>query len=387
MATQSKASSSKAKTNEKVDKREARLNAFNEAISLINKDFKDVEPDGIINRLSDKPRNVEMIPSGSLVLDSILGGGIAKKRIIEIFGPEASGKTSVALTAVANVQRDGGTAAFIDMEHALDPVYAHKLGVDTDNLAVAQPSSAEDALNLMRDLIESQVVDIIILDSIGAMSPKAELEGRAEDQQMALLARLMSKTLKGLASRASKAGTTLLFINQLREKVGGFVMGNPEVTQGGKAMKFFASQRIDVRRREQIKEDGKTIGNLIKMKIVKNKVAPPYGEGHTVLTFGRGINKAAELVEVGPEYGIITKPNNRTYTNSQSGEVIGTSKAKAIEAIENDDKLFKQLSTDLSEALERKRRGEELPEAEHKPEEENDLSDELDADELESLED
>lgn len=358
-----------------------KLQAFDELLTRINKtkQFSDEEDGGrMIAKLSDAPRNVETIPTGSIVLDSILGGGIPRGRVVEIFGPEASGKTSIALTVVAKVQAQGGTAAFIDLEHALDPKYAKVLGVDVDNLAVAQPGPAEVALDLLTELVTSGVVDVVVLDSIGAMSPRKELEGSAEDNSMAAVARLLSQHLRSIISKASKTNTTVVFINQLREKVG-FVLGSPEVTMGGKAMKYFASQRIDVRRREKITEGKTTIGHRVKLKIVKNKVAPPYGEGETVLTFGRGINQAAELIETAPLWGVIDRPSNVRY--EFEGEVLGNGKQKAITALEEDSTLLDRISTKLAEVI---ATGESLKDAE--PAEEPDVEDEVADDAPESEE-
>lgn len=335
----------------KLTRDEKKLNAFKQVLKETNKmkRFSEEENgDNIISTLGEKPRNVETISTGSIVLDSILGGGIARGRIIEMYGPEASGKTSIALTAIGNVQRQGGTAAFIDLEHALDPKYAKTLGVDIDNLAVAQPGPAEVALDLMTELVESGVVDVVVLDSIGAMSPRKELEGSAEDNSMAAVARLLSQHLRSIISKASKTDTTIIFINQLREKVG-FVLGSPEITMGGKAMKYFASQRIDIRKREKITEGKEIIGHRVKLKIVKNKVAPPYGEGETVLTFGKGINRAAELVETAPEWGVIDKPSKVRY--EFEGEHIANGKAKAVAALEANPALLEKIAVKLAEVI------------------------------------
>lgn len=306
----------------------------------------------IIAKLSDRPMNVKTISSGSLVLDSILGGGFAVGRLHEIYGPEASGKTSIALTAAANVQRTGGNAAFIDLEHALDPAYAAKLGVDVPNLAVAQPDYAEQALELVEQLAQTKLVDLIIVDSIAALVPKLELEGDMEQGSIGLVARLLSRSLKKLAGTAHKSGTTIIFINQVRDQIGGFSpVGTPQTTTGGKAMKFFASQRIDVRKREQVKEGKDIIGTLVKLKIVKNKVAPPFGEGFTILTFNHGINRQAEMIQVGPDYGVILRPNTRTYIEAATGEVLGTSKAAAIQKLQDDPEMYERLSAALATVL------------------------------------
>jgi recombination protein RecA len=336
----------------KTTKNNNRAESFEAALKAINSKFANDLDDNLIAKLSEKPRDVEVISSGSLVLDSILGGGFPKGRIIEIYGPESSGKTSIALTAAGYVQAQGGNVAFIDLENALDPKYAAKLGVDVKNLAVAQPSYAEQALDLVDALAETGTVDLIIVDSVAALVPLSELEGSMENQTMALVARILSKALRKLVGTANRTGTTVIFINQIREKVG-FVLGNPETTTGGKALKFFASQRIDIRRKEQIKEGKNVIGNKVRLKIVKNKIAPPFLEGFTVLTFNKGINKQAEMVEVGPDYGVIKRPNTRTYVVADTDEVIGTSKATAIERLESDPELFEHLQKLLKENIEK----------------------------------
>lgn len=333
---------------------EAKLKAFNDALKKLNgeKGLLSSESGQLIAKLSDRPRNVETISTGSLVLDSILGGGLAKGRIIEIYGKESSGKTSIALTAIANVQRDGGTATFIDLENALDPKYAKKLGVDVDNLAVAQPDYAEQALELVQRLAESGVVDIIVVDSVAALVPKIELEGDMDQNTIGAVARLLSRSLKKLVSTANRTGTTVVLINQTRVAIGAYSpVGVPEDTTGGKALKFYSSQRISVNRKGQVKDGKDVIGNEVRFKIVKNKIAPPFGEGITVLTFGSGINRAAELITVGPATGVITMPNNRTYIETATGEVIAKSKAEAVEALEKDPELFARLSAHLKQVL------------------------------------
>jgi len=326
---------------------------FDDLIKGINSSKKYSSNDAsgkLLAKLSDKPLNVNTISSGSMVLDEILGGGLAQGRLIEIYGAESSGKTSIALTALGNVQKDGGTAVFIDAENALDPKYAAKLGVNLAELAVAQPDSAEQALNLMQDLIESGVVDIIVLDSIAALVPQAELDGDAGDHTIGLVARLLSKQLKKMIKPANQTNTTVLFINQTRDAIGSFSpFGTPQTTTGGKAMKFYASQRIEIKRGQQVKNDSGTgdskeiIGNQVKFKIVKNKVAPPFGTGESVLTFNQGINIPAEIMEVGVQYGIVEKPNLRTYVEVETGEVFGKSKAEALDRLKNDEELLNRL--------------------------------------------
>lgn len=338
----------------KSDRNLSRQEQFNEALKLVNGMgmLKSETGANLISKLSDRPMDVKTISGGSLVLDSILGGGLAVGRIIEIYGPEASGKTSIALTAAGNVQRDGGNVAFIDLENALDPKYAKKLGVDIDNLAVAQPDTAEQALELVEQLAQTKLVDLIIVDSVAALVPKLELEGDMEQGSIGLVARLMSRSLKKLVGTANKSGTTIIFINQVRAQIGGFSPnGTPETTTGGKALKFFASQRIDVRRRQQVKEGKEIIGNEIRLKVVKNKIAPPFAEGLTILTFGQGINRQAEMIQVGPDYGVITKPNARKYVETATGEVIANSKADAIARLEADPEMYARLAEALSAVI------------------------------------
>lgn len=340
---------------------EERMAQFDSVIAAINKNKKYNNEDNygkLLAKLGDKPLDVETISSGSLVLDKILGGGLAKGRIIEIYGPESSGKTSIALTAVGNVQKSGGNAVFLDVENALDPKYSAKLGVDTDRLAVAQPNSAEQTLDLLQDLTDTGVIDIIVLDSVAALVPDAELAGDASDVTIGLVARLMSKALRKLISSANKTKTTIIFINQTRDKIGGFSpYGTPQTTTGGKALKFYASQRIEIKKGGPVKgdtaEDKNTpIGSEVKFKIVKNKVAPPFGTGESVLTFNQGINVAAEMVLVGHSYGVILMPNNRTYVEAETGEVFGKSKREAIEALNNDKELLERLKVATAKQIE-----------------------------------
>jgi recombination protein RecA len=328
--------------------------AFEAAIKHLNgkKGILETTDGLLIAKLGDRPMNVDTVSTGSLVLDSILGGGFPVGRVIEIYGPEASGKTSIALTAVGNVQKGGGTAAFVDLENALDPRYARKLGVDIDNLAVAQPDSAEQALQLVEELANSGALDIVVIDSVAALVPKLELEGDMDQNSIGLVARLMSRSLKKLVSTANRTKTTIIFINQTRDAIGGYSpVGTPQTTTGGKALKFFASQRIDVRRRQQVKDGKDVIGNEVRFKVVKNKIAPPFGEGVTVLTFNKGINKAAEMIEVGPDYGVITKPNSRTYIVTATQEKIASSKADAVAALEANPELYNFLAAELTKVL------------------------------------
>lgn len=331
-----------------------RLAAAREAVNLINKNLKS-EYGLVASFLGDAPREVETISSGSLALDAALGGGLAVGRLVEIYGPESSGKTTMALNAVANVQAAGDMAAFIDLENALDPSYARILGVNTDELLLSQPDHGEQAMDLITALIESQAFKIIVVDSVAALITKAEMENSAENVTIGSVARLLSTSLKRIVPMAARHGVTMVFINQLREKVGGFSpVGTPETTTGGRALKFYASQRVDVRRREQIKEGKEVIGNRVKLKIVKNKVAPPFRTEETVITFAKGVNRAAEMIEVGDKFGVINRPNVRKYVEVATGEVIGNSRAEAIERLEEDEELYGRLAKAFADAAKKK---------------------------------
>lgn len=330
---------------------EEKLKAFEEALKHINSEIKS-ESGTLISRMGDTPPMVETISTGSLVLDSIVGGGFPKGRIIELFGAESSGKTTFALTAAANVQAQGGTVAFIDFENALDPRYARALGVDIANMALAQPDYAEQGLQLVENLAASGAVDLIIVDSVAALVPKQELEGDLEQQSIGLVARILSRSLKKLIATANRTKTTIILINQTRVAIGQFSpMGTPTDTTGGKALKFYASQRIEIRKGQQIKEGGEVLGVQTRMSVKKNKIAPPFLTGETVITFGKGINKAVEMIEVGPTFGVITKPNNRTYVETATGEIFAKSKADAVAAIENDPALYDRLAQHLKDII------------------------------------
>ena len=297
---------------------------------------------GAIMKLGEKGvRNVDVVSSGSLMLDRALGvGGYPKGRIIEIFGPESSGKTTIALNAIAEVQKTGGRAAFIDAEHALDPVYAKKLGVDTDELLLSQPDTGEQALEIVEALVRSEAMSIIVIDSVAALVPQAEIEGEMGDSHVGLQARLMSQALRKLGGIINKTNTICIFINQLREKVG-VMFGNPETTPGGRALKFYSTVRLDVRRGEQIKVNGDVLGNKTVIKVVKNKVAPPFKTAEVEIMYGEGISKIGEVIDLAASMGIIDKSGAWF---SYKGEKIGQGKENVKLVLKNNKALYDEIS-------------------------------------------
>ena len=304
-----------------------KFKALELAVSQIEKSFGK----GSIMRLGDAPTqlNIEVIPSGILALDLALGvGGIPRGRVIEIYGPEASGKTTVALHIVAEAQKRGGMAAFIDAEHALDPVYAQSLGVDIDNLYVSQPDTGEQALEIAETLVRSGALDVVVIDSVAALVPRAELEGEMGDTHVGLQARLMSQALRKLTGIVSKSKTTAIFINQIREKVG-VMFGNPEVTTGGKALKFYSSIRLEVKKVDLIKQGTEVVGSRTRIKVVKNKVAPPFKQIECDLMYGKGFSREGDLLDLGIDYNIITKSGSWfAYGEERLGQ--GRENAKAF---------------------------------------------------------
>lgn len=304
---------------------------------------------GSIMKLGDKAvENIESIPSGSLALDLALGvGGYPRGRVIEVYGPESSGKTTLTIHAIAEVQRQGGIAAFIDAEHAFDQFYAKNLGVDIENLLISQPDNGEQALEITDNLIRSGAIDLIVIDSVAALTPKAEIEGDMGDSRMGLQARLMSQALRKLTGTISKTGCTCIFINQLREKIG-VMFGNPETTTGGNALKFYSSVRIDIRRSSQIKDGEEVIGNRTKVKIVKNKVAPPFRRAEFDIMYGTGISRSGEVIDMGVELGVIKKSGSWfSYGETKLGQ--GRDAVKSL--IEDNPELMDELEEKIKETM------------------------------------
>ncbi len=324
---------------------EEKLKALNSTVAMIEKQYGK----GSIMKLGDYKVNtdLEVIPTGCLSLDIALGvGGVPRGRILEIYGPESSGKTTVALHIIAETQKAGGVAAFIDAEHALDAQYAHALGVDTNELYLSQPDTGEQALDICESLVRSSAVDVIVVDSVAALTPKAEIEGDMGDTHVGLLARLMSQALRKLTAITNKSKTCVIFINQLREKVG-VMFGNPETTPGGKALKYFATVRLDIRKADALKSDGDIVGNRAKCKIVKNKVAPPFKVAEFDIIYGEGISQEGCLIDLGLEYGILTKSGSFVYYNE---EKVAQGREKMREYLKSNPEIAKEIDNKIRDA-------------------------------------
>ena len=334
-----------AKKKEELNLDDPKGKAIKAAVDMIKERFGD----GSIMRFGEASRmNVEVVSSGCLSLDIALGAmGYPKGRVIEIFGPESSGKTTLAQHAIAEVQKAGGVAAFVDAEHALDPAYARKIGVDVDNLLISQPDYGEQALDIVETLIRSNAVDIIVVDSVAALTPKAEIDGEMGDSHMGLQARLMSQALRKLTGIISKSNTILIFINQIRNKIGVF-FGNPETTTGGNALKFYASVRLEIRRKAQIKQGDVIIGNQVRVKVVKNKVAPPFTECEFDIMYNQGISTQADVLNVGVNLGIIDKAGN-TYTFGDTRLGVGKESAKTF--LRENQNIMKEIRKKVEEKM------------------------------------
>ena len=332
--------------NGKAAAKEERLKALDAALSQIEKQYGK----GSVMKLGDQSSRmqVETVPTGSLSLDIALGaGGVPKGRIVEIYGPESSGKTTVALHAVAEVQKRGGIAGFIDAEHALDPVYAKNIGVDIDNLYISQPDCGEQALEITETMVRSGAVDIVIVDSVAALVPKAEIDGDMGDSHVGLQARLMSQALRKLTSVISKSNCVVIFINQLREKVG-VMFGNPETTTGGRALKFYSSVRMDVRRIEALKQGGEVVGNRTRVKIVKNKVAPPFREAEFDIMFGQGISREGDILDLAADKGVVNK-SGAWY--AYNGDKIGQGRENAKQYLKENPLICEEIEAKVREML------------------------------------
>ena len=328
------------------DQNTEKKKALEIALNQIEKQFGK----GSVMKLGEyQAMNVEAIPTGALGLDIALGiGGVPRGRIIEIFGPESSGKTTLALHIIAEAQKMNGEAAFIDAEHALDPVYAKHLGVDIDNLIVSQPDTGEQALEITESLVRSGALDVIVVDSVAALVPKAEIDGDMGDSHMGLQARLMSQALRKLAGAINKSKTVIIFINQLREKIG-VMFGNPETTTGGRALKFYASVRLDIRKIENIKQDGEIVGNRARVKVVKNKVAPPFREAEFDIVYGKGISKEGNILDMAVNLDIIEKSGSWF---SYNGEKIGQGRENVKQYLHNNPEVMEEVEKKVRENFE-----------------------------------
>lgn len=328
------------------DQNSGKDKALGLALESIEKQFGK----GSIMKLGEAHKvQVECIPTGSLSLDLALGGGIPKGRIIEIYGPESSGKTTLTLHAIAEIQKQGGTAAFIDAEHALDPAYAKRIGVDTENLLLSQPDNGEQALEIAETLVRSNAVDLVVVDSVAALVPRAEIEGDMGDSHMGLQARLMSQALRKLTGVINKSHTTVIFINQIRMKIG-VMFGNPETTTGGNALKFYASVRMDIRRISQIKQGEEIIGNRTKVKVVKNKIAPPFRIAEFDIMYNQGISKSGDVLDLATDKGIVDKSGAWYAYNDQK---IGQGREATKKYLEENPKLLEEISKKVKESFEK----------------------------------
>lgn len=322
---------------------DGKTQALNLALDNIEKQFGK----GSIMRLGDAHKvSVECIPTGSLALDLALGGGLPKGRIIEVYGPESSGKTTIALHAIAEIQKTGGTAAFIDAEHALDPAYAKKLGVNVESLLISQPDNGEQALEITETLVRSNAVDLVVVDSVAALVPRAEIEGDMGDSHMGLQARLMSQALRKLTGVINRSKTTVIFINQIRMKIG-VMFGNPETTTGGNALKFYASVRMDIRRVSQIKQGDEIIGNHCRVKVVKNKIAPPFRQAEFDIMYNKGISRSGDVLDLAVDKGIVDKSGAWF---AYGGSKIGQGREATKKYLEDNPKIMEEIASKVTEA-------------------------------------
>jgi len=325
---------------------EGKSKALGLALETIEKQFGK----GSIMKLGDSHKvNVETIPTGSLSLDIALGGGLPKGRVIEIYGPESSGKTTLTLHAIAQIQKQGGTAAFIDAEHALDPSYAKRIGVEVENLLLSQPDNGEQALEITETLVRSNAVDLVVIDSVAALVPRAEIEGEMGDSHMGLQARLMSQALRKLTGIISRSNTTVIFINQIRMKIG-VMFGNPETTTGGNALKFYASVRMDIRRIGQIKQGDEILGNRTRVKVVKNKIAPPFREAEFDIMYNQGISRSGDILDLATSIGIVEKSGAWF---SYNGEKISQGREAAKKYLEDNPKVMEEIAKKVRESAEK----------------------------------
>ncbi len=340
-------------TSIEVNKEKDRTNSLENALKQIGSRFDKGPGEKAIMRMGDKVlEKIPSIPTGSLGLDIALGiGGLPKGRVVEIYGPESSGKTTLALEVTAQCQKLGGTAAFIDAEHALDPIYAEKLGVNVEELLISQPDTGEEALEITDILVHSGGVDVLVIDSVAALVPKAEIEGEMGDSHMGLQARLMSQALRKITGNVKKSNTLVIFINQIRHKIG-VMFGSPETTSGGNALKFYASCRLDIRRIGTVKEGDEVVGNETRVKVVKNKVSPPFKQAEFQIIYNKGINRLGELLDRGSDLGILEKSGS---WYSLEGEKIGQGKAKAVEFLQENPKIAKKVEKQILETLAEKK--------------------------------